>query len=101
MKILIVVVFLASPSFAELKCPKRSFDWRGTCTADIQPEKIPASAMVQPSDEEPPRNPQPEWETGKVKVIDAPNLLFEDQEWDRSRAEADRQGKEAAGLPLE
>lgn len=70
MKTLSLVLLLSSLAWC---CPSGSSPYRdGVCTADIQPEAAPADT-VKPSTEKPPRNPQPEWATGKV--VDNPDHI--------------------------
>ena len=62
------VLWLLCGSVAWAGCPKGDTEWEGACTVDIQPET--AEQTYKPSTEKPPRNPQPAWETGNVKVVD-------------------------------
>lgn len=67
-----MLILLASMSWA---CPKGSEPWRdGVCVADIKPEGPTADESSKwVSDEKPPRNPQPAWETGEVKTVNLQN----------------------------
>jgi hypothetical protein len=88
------IVLLAVPVSA-VACPKGSFEYNGECAVDIQP--ITAEA-VKPSDEKPPSDKMPSYQREGIKVIDAPNMAFEDAKADQDKRDADLDGKKAAGI---
>lgn len=82
--------------FSALVCPTNCYEYKGDCACDAPVHS--AKDTYQPSDEKPRKSQQPEWETGEVKAIQVPNLAAQDAEWDREKAKADLEGKQAAGL---
>src|ERR1700758_3214130 len=79
-------------------CPDGWVEWEGHCAAIPQPEAQSVKEF-QPSNEKPPRHPEPPWQRGDV-IADMPqSLASQDAKLDQERAEADAQGKKAAGVP--
>lgn len=74
MKILAMSLLLSLPVIACEKGWKPDLYTPSVCveTDAVEPE-------VKPSDEKPPRNAKPDWETGKVKEIPAKTLDTDDQ----------------------
>ena len=89
------MLLLLIASLAQATCPKNCIEWQGNCACDAPRASVPS---VEPSNEKPRRGQQPEWETGEVKVINAPSLQSQDLAEDKANAEADFAGKKAAGL---
>lgn len=77
-------------------CPKNCEEWEGVCACDAPKATVPETDYS--SDEKPPCHPQPEWERGIVNTVTVPNLAAEDAKMDREKAEADAEGKRAAGI---
>lgn len=96
MKLVFALLLLPSVLFGA--CRSGCFDYRGTCTCEIQPNKADEKDFVKPSDEKPPKNVQPCWQTGLCTVVDAPNMASEDAKWDAEKLAADREGKRSAGI---
>jgi hypothetical protein len=91
-KKLAVLMFMAQIAGA---CPSGSIEWEGTCSKDIQPEIAPS---VQPSDEKPPKSGMPSYQAEGVNAVMPPSCAAEDAKQDQAKAEAEAQGKRAAGL---
>jgi len=82
-----------------LACPTGCSQYEGNCACDEK--TITATVTVQPgvvSDEKPPRHPQPAYERGDVTVDTPPSLAGQDEKQDREKANANFEGKKAAGL---
>lgn len=93
MRMLNIAVALTASA---LVCPENCTPYKDSCACEAPKSSAPEVDYA--SDEKPRQGQQPEWETGEVKVIQVPNLAAQDAEWDREKAEADRQGRRAAGL---
>lgn len=89
-----LAVLLVTP-IAGMACPKGSVEWHGDCAVDIQPE---IAKPVVPSDEKPPSDKMPSYQREDVKLVDAPNMRDEDAKADLDRAEADKEGRQRAGI---
>lgn len=76
-------------------CLKGSYEWKGDCAVDIQPE---IAKPAQPSDEKPPSDKMPSWERADVSVVTAPNMNDADVNADKAKFQADQEGKQVAGL---
>lgn len=77
-------------------CPENCMPYKDSCACEAKQATVPEVDYT--SDEKPRKGQQPEWETGEVKVIQVPNLAAQDAEWDREKAKADLEGKQAAGI---
>lgn len=80
-------------------CPNGTAEYNGLC-ADMPPAYI-APSVPDPSvvsDEKPRKEQIREWESGEVKADMPTSLIFKDIELDRQIAEADAEGKKAAGI---
>lgn len=95
MKWLLVVLAVLPVSAEALNCGKGSYEYRGGCVLDIQPNIAPP---VQPSEELPPSDKMPSYQREGVKLVDAPSTAAEDERMDQEKIEATKQGKKAAGI---
>ncbi len=64
-------------------CPKGSYEYRGDCVLDIQPE---TAKSVQPSDEKPPKDKMPSYQREGVKVLMPDNLASRDEKANGEKA---------------
>lgn len=91
---LLIGLLLAMPAVA---CDKGCEDHDGVCACSAVPEQ--AAPTVQPSDEKPPHNPQPESEMGNMIIDMPPSLAAQDAKLDQEKAKADAEGKRKAQIP--
>lgn len=99
MKTIILLGVLAMPPLAGTNahgCEQGCEEHQGVCACYGTPEIAPS---VKPSDEKPPRNQIPAWQSGEVVPDTRASLIFIDAEQDRKIKDADRAGKDAAGVP--
>ena len=94
MKTVFILLFAVAVASAK-ECGPGSYEYRGECQADIQPE---IATPVQPSDEKPPTDKMPSYQREGVTVVDAPNMAFEDSKADAEKRQADADGKQLAGI---
>lgn len=76
-------------------CPKGSYEYRGDCEVDIQPE---IAQPVKPSEERPPADKMPSYQREGVKTVDVPSMADEDSKNDLEKRSAEAQGKKSAGI---
>lgn len=77
-------------------CPSGTEPFKGVCVdSNAQPY---LADPVQPSDEKPPSDKMPSYQREGVTPVTRPNTLDEDIKLDREKAEADAEGKRAAGI---
>jgi len=94
----IVLLLLASNVFAVV-CPTNYTEWEGVCAQlDAPRDKSTEPEINYASDEKPSRHPEPEWQRGEVKIAVIRNLAAEDIHMDQEKAQADAEGKAAAGI---
>lgn len=86
---------LASILVVPIVCGAGEYVYRDGCVTDIKPI---SAAPVKPSDEKPPTDKMPSYQREGVHIVDAPYMGLKDAEADFEKADADRQGKEAAGI---
>ena len=92
-----IVLCLLSTSV--LACDKGCEPYaKGLCACEGTPE---ASVSVKPSDEKPPDDKLPSYEREGVKALTPPSLVTEDAKLDQEKADADKQGKKAAGIKIQ
>jgi len=89
-----ILMFVASATSA-ITCPSNCTEWKGNCACEAKQEAIPS---VKPSDELPRKEQQLCWQTGECSVVNVPNLAAEDLAMDKAKADADSEGKRAAGI---
>jgi hypothetical protein len=96
MKSLIAVLLLVpAVSFAK-KCPSGTEPYKGEC---VSSDATPYGAdPVKPSEEKVPEEKMPSWQRPDVTVVNAPNMADADAKLDQEKAQADHDGKKAAGL---
>jgi hypothetical protein len=79
-------------------CGPNQISYEGVCADNPQPEKPTSQDYYKPSDELPPKHPEPAWQRGDV-IADTPaSKASDDAKQDQEKAEADAQGKAAAGI---
>ena len=93
MKTLLVIMVFASNAFA---CEAGCTSYQGTCACDQVPEKAVQTTF--PSDEKPPRHPEPAYQRGDITVDMPTSTDSEDAKLDQEKAQAATEGKKAAGL---
>jgi hypothetical protein len=82
---IVIVLLMIVPVLAD--CPKGTTPYKeGVCTADIQPE-TDTTPEVKPSNEKPPRNPQPAYERNDVHIVDIKPESTVDDEIAAAKAE--------------
>lgn len=100
MKTLIVVASLLFPAVAgAVSCEKGCAEFNGLCACDepaYTAPSVPAPGVV--SEEKPRREQIREWESGEVKADMPQSLIFKDAQLDMEKAQADAEGKRAAGI---
>lgn len=98
MKTWVLVMLLSSVAFAS--CPKGYTQYEGVCAGEAQPvdSGMFLADTVKPSDEKPPRNVQPPWETGEIHADTPPSQIADDEKQDAEKTEALAEGKKAAGI---
>ena len=88
MWMLLGVLLIAAPAVA---CDKGCEEHQGVCACEAPMEKPVPADEVQPSDERPRREQQPEWQTGEVKADMPPSEAATDAlERDLAQAETDQ-----------
>lgn len=93
---LIAILLIASNALAV--CPKGFEEHEGVCASlqgQVQEGSMDASVA---SDEKPSKHPEPAWQRGEVNIVNVPNCAAEDIKADQERAQADKEGKLAAGI---
>lgn len=90
----LILMFIAS--LASATCPAGTVADSGACRYLNEASAEDNAKWV--SDEKPPKHPEPAWQRGEVKAIAAPSALAEDLRSDEEKANADREGKMAAGV---
>ncbi len=94
--ILLVITCIIVASNATASCNKGCSEYHGNCACDEKPyQAIPVAPS---SDEAPPRSGMPSWQDPSVKADMPQSNAFEDMKMDLEKAEADAQGKRAAGI---
>lgn len=97
MKTLIVMMVLLTSSYGMAACGQGCTEWEGVCACDQQAFK--AEPVNAASDEKPRKEQIREWESGEIKADMPPNLIAQDAKMDAEKANADAEGKLAAGIP--
>jgi hypothetical protein len=98
----IVAIILALIVFVGmllLACPKGTVNYEGVCADLPSPDEstlAPAVGVV--SDEKPSRHPEPAYQRGEVTADMPESQVAEDTKMDQEKAQADIEGKKAAGL---
>lgn len=99
MKLTLAISIVVLCTIVAMSCPKGTIDYQGICadmpSADTE-TLAPAVGVV--SDEKPPRHPEPAYERGEVTVDNLQSKIYEDSKMDQEKAQADADGKKAAGL---
>lgn len=95
--LVVVAMLLAAPAVAS-SCPSGCEEYQGNCACDLQAHKAPEVNYA--SDEKPRKEQVREWESGEVKADMPQNLIAADSKLDQERAQADQEGKIAAGVPI-
>lgn len=91
---LVIVALFASNAMA---CNIGCSEYQGICACEQKP--IPdTTPPVQPSDDKPAKSGMPSWQDPSVKAAFPQSLIYEDSKADQDRAQADSEGKKAAGI---
>lgn len=96
-----VLAWLALPfllMFSDGACPPGSIEIEGVCAADLKPEQPTQADGVQPSDEKPPLDKMPSYEREGIHAETPPSMAAQDVKMDAEKAQANAQGKKAAGI---
>lgn len=80
-----------------LACDPGCEEHYGVCACDQKPV-ADTTPPIQPSDEEPPKDKMPSYQREGVKADMPESLSAQDAKADMERAQADSEGKKAAGL---
>ena len=78
-----------------IACGKNEYEYNGECVVDIKPI---TPDPVKPSDEKPPEDKMPSYQREGITVIDAPNMATQDAKDDQEKLDADKEGKQRAGI---
>jgi hypothetical protein len=89
-----IAAWLALPFL--LACDKGCEDHEGTCACDPSPAEQAAS--VAPSNEKPPQDKMPSYEREGIHADMPPSQTAQLEQEDKQKAQADFEGKKAAGL---
>ena len=95
--IIAVLLFSLTVPASALVCGNGCEVYKDVCACDI-PSQV--ALPVQPSDEKPPKTGMPSWQAADAHIVDAPNMMFQDEQQDRERINADADGRQAAGIPV-
>ncbi len=92
----LLIVLLAVPAIAGASCQEGFVptDVPGVCQEGSGNKTNPAWV----SDEKPPSDKMPSYQREGVNVVEVPNMAMEDAKADMEKADADAQGKKAAGI---
>lgn len=93
-----LLLFLCITSQAA--CGPGCFVYEGVCACDEKPKDLVAVPEVKPSDEKPPRHPEPAWQRGDVIADMPPSTAMRDLEESNIKMRATIQGKKKAHVPL-
>lgn len=98
MKTLIAVLLLLPGLAVAKSCPAGTTQFKDACVQDdAQPYLAEA---VKPSDEKPPSDKMPSYQREGISIsTTVTNMAADDEKADREKAEADAEGKHAAGIP--
>lgn len=91
----LAILLLSSVAVA---CPSGTILYQGMCADVPAPKDTVPVPEVKPSDEKPSHHPEAAWERGEVNAATPPSLVTEDAKLDQQKAQAEEQGKKAAGL---
>lgn len=91
---LLVVALVASNAVA---CGSGCYEYNGNCACEQKPAVEPTSYAV-PSDEAPPRSGLAAYQDPSVKAAEPKSLIYDDAKADQAKAQADEEGKKAAGV---
>ena len=97
MKIMIAVALLSSLAVA---CPKGTIEYNGACYADPKPSDNVPVPETKPSDEKPPRHPEPPYQRGDVMAAMPPSEIANDTAADVKKKCAEISGKKKGHVPL-
>lgn len=92
----LIALLLLLPGLA-VACDKGCEKFKDTCVCNDATPYF--GNPVQPSDEKPPSDKMPSWQREGFKVVGATNTLTSDENADKTKTQADREGKHAAQIP--
>lgn len=91
-----MAVLTVSPAVNACRAGFKPTDVEGVCV-EINQDEVSATWR---SDEKPPSDKMPSYQREGITVVDCPSMAASDERADQERAAADREGKEAAGVPV-
>lgn len=96
-----IVVILLFVSSLAMACPKGTEPWEGGCASMPSPDESALAPVVAISTEKAPSDKMPSYERAGVKAAMPPSCASQDAKADQEKADADKQGKHAAGVPVQ
>jgi len=92
---MIIFSLLATTGWA---CKSGCIAYEGNCACEAQVERVVNESTYQPSDEKPPRHPEPAWQRGEVIAATPSSCAFTNACSDQQAIDATAQGKKSAGI---